>query len=621
VHHAHQKGIIHRDIKPTNVLVRDQDDKDVPKIIDFGISKATASQRLTEKTVFTEMGQLIGTPEYMSPEQAEMGVMDVDTRTDVYLLGVMLYELLTGELPIDSSELRKTGLNEFRRRVMEDDPLRPSARVAAAGDGSREAAKNRGTAARNLQRQFCGDLDWITMKALEKERARRYPSASELAHDIRRYLDHEPVVAGPPSNVYRWRKFARRHRTGVAFATVVFVLLVGFASAMAVLANRLAHERDRATQEAATARNVSEFLEGLFAVSDPSEALGNTITAREILDEGAAKIETELQAEPQVQARMMYTMGTVYTSLGLTQDARPLLEHALEIRERTLGPDHLELADNLDRLAGLLSVSFGEMAEALELYRRALDIRQSHLEANDPAVASSINNLAVQLDMMGEHERAAELFEQAFEIWETTLGPDDPNTLRAMNNRAPSLIREGRFDEAEALLLKVLASRERALGPVHPDVARARLNLALAYEQAGDLEAARVHYERALEIREKVLGDGHRKVGDTLLALAMVEGRQGNRERADVLHRRARGVYETSEAFESPFVLYAMARFAALMERKDEALDLLRRAVVDHEFKARDEVLAEPLFAAWHDDPEFKLILAGVEVRAARSAR
>jgi tetratricopeptide (TPR) repeat protein len=190
-----------------------------------------------------------------------------------------------------------------------------------------------------------------------------------------------------------------------------------------------------------------------------------------------------------------------------------------------------------------------------------------------------------------------------------------------MNNRAPSLIREGRFDEAEALLLKVLASRERALGPVHPDVARARLNLALAYEQGGDLEAARVHYERALEIREKVLGDGHRKVGDTLLALAMVEGRQGNRERADVLHRRARGVYETSEAFESPFVLYAMARFAALMERKDEALDLLRRAVVDHDFKARDEVLAEPLFAAWHDDPEFKLILAGVEVRAARSAR
>jgi len=268
VHHAHQKGIIHRDIKPTNVLVRDQDDKPVPKIIDFGISKATASQRLSDKTVFTEMGQLVGTPEYMSPEQAEMGGTDIDTRTDVYLLGVMLYELLTGEQPFDAAELRRTGLNEFRRKVIEVDPPRPSTRVVGTGDHPAEVAGNRNTMLRQLQRRLRGDLDWITMKALEKDRARRYPSASELAQDIRRYLDTEPVMARPPSNLYRWRKFARRHKAGVGFAVVLFVLLTGFAVSMGILAKRFLEERDQKAQEAATARNVSQFLEGLFEVSD-----------------------------------------------------------------------------------------------------------------------------------------------------------------------------------------------------------------------------------------------------------------------------------------------------------------------------------------------------------------
>jgi len=615
VHHAHQKGIIHRDIKPTNVLVRDQDDKPVPKIIDFGISKATASQRLSDKTVFTEMGQLVGTPEYMSPEQAEMGGTDIDTRTDVYLLGVMLYELLTGEQPFDAAELRRTGLNEFRRKVIEVDPPRPSTRVVGTGDHPAEVAGNRNTMLRQLQRRLRGDLDWITMKALEKDRARRYPSASELAQDIRRYLDTEPVMARPPSNLYRWRKFARRHKAGVGFAVVLFVLLTGFAVSMGILAKRFLEERDQKAQEAATARNVSQFLEGLFEVSDPSEALGNSITAREILDEGAARIETELQGQPQVQARMMFTMGSVYGSLGLAEQARSLLEGALAIRERTLGRDHPEVAENLDQLAGLLFVSFGEMDLARDYYERALAIREAELGPDDPVVASSLNNVAVQHALRGEHQLADELFDRALAIYETAVDADDPQKLKTMNNRAPSLLRQQRYEEAEALLLRVLASRERTLGPEHPDVARARLNLARAYEEMGDLGAARMHYQHALAIREKVLGEEHRKVGDTYLALAMIDARQGNAESADALYERARGIYEASEVQETPLVLYSMARFAAAMKSKDATLDLLRRAVVDHDFGGPDLLLGEPLFEAWHDDPEFKHILAGVRVR------
>ncbi|NIV47839.1 MAG: protein kinase, partial [Gammaproteobacteria bacterium] len=273
VQHAHQKGIIHRDLKPSNVLVRDQDGKPVPKIIDFGIAKATA-QRLTERTLFTELGQLIGTPEYMSPEQAEMTRQDIDTRTDVYSLGVLLYELLVGELPFDAETLRSDGFQEFRRKVIEDEPPTPSSRVTTASEGGAVVARSRRTDGPSLVRALRGDLDWITMKALEKDRTRRYGSASELAADIRRYLANEPVLASPPSNVYRLRKFMRRHRAGVAFASVIGLLVVGLIVTLGVSSLRIRRagevakrERDRAneaahlaSQEAEAAREVSDFL-------------------------------------------------------------------------------------------------------------------------------------------------------------------------------------------------------------------------------------------------------------------------------------------------------------------------------------------------------------------------
>ena len=353
VQHAHQKGIIHRDLKPSNVLVTVRDDRPMPKVIDFGVAKAT-TQALTDRTLHTEIGALIGTPEYMSPEQAEMGSLDIDTRADVYSLGVMLYELLTGTLPFESKALREQGLDRLRQTIREVDPPRPSTRVTTAAGSAATVLPSHGDASR-LARQLRGDLDWITMKALEKDRTRRYGSVSDLAADLRRHLDDVPVLASPPSATYRVGKFIRRHHASVAVAGVLILLLVVFAGVMAVQASRIARERDRASQEAATATQVSDFLVGLFKVSDPSQARGTTLTAREILAKGVQQLES-LRDQPAVQARLQATIGSVETELGLYGDAQPLLEAALQTRKRLFGQDHPDTLASANGLANLYLV-------------------------------------------------------------------------------------------------------------------------------------------------------------------------------------------------------------------------------------------------------------------------
>jgi non-specific serine/threonine protein kinase/serine/threonine-protein kinase len=615
VQHAHQKGIIHRDLKPTNVLVAIQEDKPVPKIIDFGVAKAT-EQRLTEKTVFTQMGVLVGTPEYMSPEQAEMTGLDIDTRTDVYSLGAMLYELLVGALPFDSKELRKAGFDEIRRRIREDEPSKPSSRLSTLGDASTESANQRQVELPTLRRQLRGDLDWITMKALDKDRTRRYGSPSELAADVERHLNDEPVQASPPSTTYRAKKFVRRHKVGVAAGLVVmFALLAGIVGTTfgLVRANRA---EAQAKQEAAAAEKVSGFLVGLFEVSDPTEARGNSITAREILDSGAKEIDEGLSDQPELQARLMTTMGTVYRKLGLWSQAEPLLEQALETRKRVLGDDHPDTLESMYGLADLYG-NQGRYDEAEPLYLETLEIRMHVLGNDHPDTLDSIHNLGGLYLYQGRSDEAEPLFLESLETRKHVLGNDHPNTLNSMGNLAVLYESQGRYDEAEPLYLETLETQKRVLGDDHPITLMCTRNLGRLYASQGRYDEAEPLILETIEAQKLALGNDH---PETLISMGSLAGLYKNQGRYDeaeplyleILETRRRVLGEDHPHTLGPF--YNLACVAALRGDRIKAMDWLRQAV-DHGYTNADGMAHDPELASLHGDPEFEAIVAEVKKR------
>jgi len=552
VHHAHQKGIIHRDLKPSNILVTLQDDHAVPKIIDFGVAKAM-SQPLTAHTLYTSIGGFVGTPEYMSPEQAEMRNGDIDTRTDVYALGVVLYELLTGALPFERHLFKQLTFDEIRRTIREVEPLRPSTQVTRPGPASTDAAGSRRTEPARLAGLLRGDLDWITMRALEKDRARRYGSVSDLAADVRRHLTNQPVLAGPPSAVYRARKFVRRHRVGVAATVMVLVLAIAFGALMAVQAKRIASERDRANREAQAAREVSSFLVGLFEVSKPSEAAANSITARQMLDKGADRIQQETQLEPQIKAALLATMGDVYKSVGLYPKAQRLSEAALQTRRELHGSRSPETASSLAQLAEVMWRR-GQLAEAEQMHREALDIRRSAFGGESLEVAESLAGLATVLTAKAEYSQAESLLQDSLRLYRTfagephanparvltalanirfqkadyagaerllrdahdvdqkLLGPGHPRTIGDATNVATALLVQGNYAQAEAVYRDNLRETIRTLGPEHADLATAygALGSALYYQSRyGDAEEV---YRKALKIAQTAFGDDHNEV-------------------------------------------------------------------------------------------------------------
>jgi eukaryotic-like serine/threonine-protein kinase len=552
VQHAHQKAIIHRDLKPSNILVAIQDGKAVPKIIDFGVAKATAHS-LTERTMYTELGMMVGTPEYMSPEQAEMSGQNVDTRTDVYSLGAILYELLVGALPFDPKELRQAGFDEIRRRIREVDPPRPSTRLSTMGEASTTQAQNRRTERPALIRELRGDLDWITMKALEKDRTRRYGSPSELAADIDRYLQHQPIIARPPSTVYKARKFVRRHRVGVGVAATLATLLVAFSITTALQARRIARERDRANQEAETSKQVSDFMVNLFRVSDPSEARGNSITAREILDKGAEKIETGLAGQPLVQTRMMDAMGQVYLNLGLFGRAEQLLKKAIEVRKKDGGEDQPPVADGLLNLAWLYLMQ-RRTADAEPLVRQSLQI----LEAKRPGETWEMSRAFLMLGIMhrdrSEFKPAHEYLDRALAICEKLFPPDDERVSYPLYHLGWLHKQSAEFGEAEKYLERSLAIMEKKLGPEHPSVIWGLNDLAVVADNKGDYAKAKSLYDRALAVGEKVWGPEHAYLSTPLNNLGVLHWRLGEYREAEACYRRSLAIREKAYGPEHPYV-------------------------------------------------------------------
>lgn len=569
VQHAHQKAIIHRDLKPSNILVAIQDGAAVPKIIDFGVAKATA-QGLTERTMYTELGMLIGTPEYMSPEQAEMTGQNVDTRTDVYSLGAILYELLVGALPFDPKELRRAGFDEIRRKIREEDPPKPSTKLSTMGEASTTQAQNRRTERPALIRQIRGDLDWITMKALEKDRTRRYGTPSEMAADIDRYLHHQPIVARPPSTVYKAKKFVRRHAFGVGVAGTIALLLVAFSVTTALQARRIARERDRANQEAEASRQVSDFLTGLFKVSDPSEARGNTVTAREILDKGADKIAHDLQAQPRVQGKLMSTIGAVYDGLGLFEPARAMLEKALETRRQALGSDHPDVASTLSQL-GTVWWHKGDFGKAETFMKEALAINVKRFGPEAVEVAPGLHNMGNLYWSGGKYAEARGVLERCLAIREKALGPDHADVAATLNSLGAIAYKEGDLKKAADIWSRTLAIREKTLGPDHPYLAQTLNNLAICYTYTGDPGRAVPLLERVVLIQEKVLGPKHPDLASGLMNLGDALMRSGRTAEAKPCFDRAVGIMEEASPDNPELGRFLDRQAAVMLAEKDAA--------------------------------------------------
>ena len=393
VQHAHQKAIIHRDFNPTNVLVGELEGKPVPKIIDFGLAKATA-QRLTEKTLFTELGVMMGTPEYMSPEQADMGEQNIDTRTDVYSLAVMLYQLLVGVLPFEAKAMRATGLEAILRAIREQEPAKPSTRIRSMGPASSSSAQNRREDPRTFARHIRGELDWITMKALEKERSRRYGSPAELREDIQRHLANEPVAAHPPSASYRARKYIRRHRLAVGFAGSVAVLLVAFAATMAVQKVRISRERDRAEKNRAEATKQAQLaLDTIYQVVTSADNrlrdVAGTGELRKELMQGAMKNLDQISRSAatanwadRTMGVALQRMGDFYAQMGMQNEEIQVENQALTIFRRLMKEQPSEqwipwnIAVSLDKLGDLAKQQDPDPTVALDYLQQSLKIRE-----------------------------------------------------------------------------------------------------------------------------------------------------------------------------------------------------------------------------------------------------
>lgn len=577
VQHAHQKGVIHRDLKPSNVLVTEQDGKPMPKIIDFGIAKALGLQ-LTDNTLVTQIGQPLGTAAYMSPEQAESSGMDVDTRSDIYSLGVILYSMLVGSLPVDPTDVP---IHAFLYRLASKDTRTPppSAKFTSLGDYRQGIAQARKTDPDHLQRDLKGDLDWIAMKALEPDRARRYETAIGLAADIERFLKHEPVTARQPTTSYRVQKFVRRHRTAVAASTLAALILITSTILTAVNLVRARRAERVAASEAAAAQQVTDFLVNLFKFTEnPSAAVGYNVTARELLDRGAATSQVTLARQPALQSRMMHTIGTAYASLGLFEPAKTQLEGALITREQALGPTSAEVAET-ELALGDAFAEHGDVTEAEKHYARALALREKRFGPNDPKVGSVIGSMAGLRLRQGRAVEAETLYRRAIAIDQKA---DSLALAQDLAGLGIALWGQQKYPQAEASMRQSLSIQQTRLGPSHPDLASVQNNLGALYWTQGRYSEALELYDRTRKIFEKTLDPMHPNMGSVLNNLGETYWKLKRYREADSLFRRALVIKEARLAPGNPSLAVTLNGLAGSLRdqgRYREAEEAYRRAL------------------------------------------
>ncbi|MBZ0267199.1 serine/threonine-protein kinase [bacterium] len=537
IQHAHQRGVIHRDIKPSNILVAQRDGVAVPKVIDFGIAKATGPTA-TEETFATHEGMILGTLGSMSPEQAGAIEAVVDTRSDIYSLGVLLYELLSGSPPFDPSRLRSATWPEAVRIIREEDP--PPLTTRAAQQDNETAAAERGVDSRALLRELRGDLEWITMRALEKDPNRRYLAVSEFIADIRRHLANEPVEAGPPTTTYRLRKLLRRHRVWSAAIAAMLAVLIAAITATSWGMVRAQRAEKGAEQEARIARAIADFLnDDLLGSISPSRA-GRDVLMRDVLDAAAAQLEdtgmpdSRFHDEPLVEASIREAIGSAYRALGEYEAAEEQLRRAVDLQEQA--PSSPALHEVLFSL-GYLYLRAGRYDEAEPLYRRALDVVRQVAPDDSLRYIENAVDLATVHQRQGRYAEAEPVFVENLGALRRLLGEEHSQTLFIMNNLATVYQETGRPAEAESLLSTVLAVRMRTRGEDAPATLYAMNNLANAMSDQGKLEPAEELLSKALEGKRRVFGPEHSSTLNTLAGLGALHETRGEYAEAERVHR------------------------------------------------------------------------------------
>jgi eukaryotic-like serine/threonine-protein kinase len=628
VQHAHQKGIIHRDLKPTNVLVAQHDGRPLVKVIDFGVAKATG-QKLTDKTLFTGVAQLIGTPLYMSPEQAELNAPDVDTRSDIYSLGVLLYELLTGSTPFETERLKAAAFDEMRRIIREDEPPRPSTRISTlAQQAISTVSEKRNSDPRHMSRLFQGELDWIAMKTLEKDRNRRYETASALADDVERYLHDEPVQACPPSRIYRLRKFASRYRAGIAIVGAfigLFALGTAISTWQAIRATR-AEQQTKASEQFALKNSrradaISDFLINAFRSPDPARD-GRTVTMAELLDRAVKDVKEEFADDQRMQADLLNAIAQSYQGLGLYRESVELFAKVQELRSASQGPLDTGTIESMSDLASACE-SAGQLDKAISLREEILTIQQAHLTPEDAEVLSTTTKLAWDYNLSGQSEKALALFENVLRLEKAKVksdgavpvsateiddGPENDDgpkkivhllpentferlddtephrkdVLVALHNLALAFAQAGRVDQAIPLYQQTLKLMKEKLGPDDPSTLSCMYNLAMAFKVAQRFDEAIPLFDETLRLRKEKFGPESDIAVRMMTCVGVTYGAAGNQEKCVELFGEVLRIRQAKLGESHPDALWAMWQYGITLcdnRHESEALPIWEKAL------------------------------------------